>query len=156
MGLGQELLSKALLPCALKTTTLVCYKGWRLLQNCSLLKLTKAWFYFTIWCKTRVSWMFKFFLNFQHWGKTTHESMGRHYTVFMKHFFLSIVLIPFFFVGWHYSSGCFICENTRKTPVSMPYVTTGKLCVYNTIADYLPFIVCCPFYVRCLNLLLHG
>lgn len=114
--------------------------------------------------------MFKFLLKLtsQRGGRTTYESMARHHTggmqIFIniylcsKHFFPSIVLIPFFLfaVSWHYSLGCFICGNTRKTFVSTPYVTTAKVCVYKTITGYLPFIVHCSFYVRCLNLMLHG
>lgn len=70
---------------------------------------------------------------------------------------LNTLNTPFLFaVSWHYSLGCFICGSTRKTPVSMPYVTTDKVCVYKTVTGYLPFIVQCSFYVRHLNLMLHG
>lgn len=61
-----------------------------------------------------------------------------------------------FAVSWHYSWGCFICGNTHETPVSIPYVTTTKVCVYKEMTSYLPFIVHFSFYVRYLNLMLHG
>lgn len=105
--------------------------------------------------------MFKFLLKLpsQCGRRTTYgqTSQRRDVNIYEYLFvFNSLNTLFLFAVSWHYSLGCFICGNTCETPVSTPYVTTAKVCVYKTITGCLTFIVHCFFYVRCLNLMLHG
>jgi len=87
--------------------------------------------------------------NLEAYGQTSHrrdENIYEYLFVFQTLLSLNSLNTLFLFaVTWHYSLGCFICGNTSETPVSMPYVTTAKVCVHKTITSYLSFIVHCSF-----------